>query len=243
MAAGLIQALWRYPVKSMQGEPLEQTWITPDGVPGDRGVAVVDAATGHVLSGKRLETLLTARAVARPGGPVIVLPDGRAAHLDTAAPLVSEWLGREVTLARADGSDARPVVEGEDGTFLGGPGTFFDSSPVHLVTTATLRHLAGLHPEGEYDARRFRPNVVVDTEADGLIEQDWLGRTLRLGEAVLQVTKPCTRCVMTTSEQRELPKDQGILRTVARETENACGIYARVLEPGIARVGDQVVLS
>jgi len=243
MEAGVIGALWRYPVKSMQGESLEQTWITPDGVPGDRGVAVIDAASGHVLSGKRLEMLLTARAVARPGGPVIVLPDGRSAHLDAAAALVSEWLGRDVILARAEGSDARPVVEAEDGTFLGRSGSFFDSSPVHLVTAASLRHLAGLHPEGEYDARRFRPNVVVESLAEGLVEQDWIGRTLRLGEAVLQITKPCTRCVMTTSEQRELATDRGILRTIARETENACGIYARVLEPGVARVGDAVVVT
>lgn len=242
---GRIQALWRYPVKSMQGEQLDRARLTPDGIPGDRGVAVVDAATGRVISGKRLEQLLGARAVARPGGPAIVLPDGTTVHWSSAdaASAISAWLGRPVRL-EASVAEARPMIESEDGhVFLGRPRSFFDSAALHLLTTATLDHLAGLYPDGAFDARRFRPNLVIATDGEaGLVEQGWVGAHLRIGGTLLEVVKPCTRCVMTTSEQADLPKDRGILATVAREAGNVVGVHARTLEPGMVAVGDPVEL-
>jgi hypothetical protein len=243
MLLGTVSSLWRYPVKSLQGERLERAWLGRDGVPGDRGVALVDAETGKVLSGKRVEMLLTARAVARPGGPAIVMPDGRTAHTadPAAGEMLSAWLGRPVRLERAGVRDGRPAILGEeDGTFLGRPGGFFDSSAVHLLTTSTLAHLGALHPEGRFDERRFRPNVLIDGAGQGPVEQGWIGRRARAGDAVLEITKACSRCVMTTSEQADLPKDRDILRTVAREAGNETGVYARVLEPGWVGLGDTV---
>lgn len=94
-------------------------------------------------------------------------------------------------------------------------GTFFDLAPVHLVTTATINRLRELAPQSRFEVRRFRPNLVVEspTGASGFVENDWIGRTLAIGDEVrLNITGPCPRCVMTTLAQGDLPKDPGILR-------------------------------
>src|SRR5918995_4290057 len=101
-------------------------------------------------------------------------------------------------------------------------GTFFDCATVHVLTTATLNRLRELYPQGQFEVRRFRPNIVLQT-ADGtagFVENDWIGRTLALGDAVrLRITRPCPRCVMTTLSQADLPKDLGILRTAAQHNQ------------------------
>lgn len=244
MQVATVAALWRYPVKSMQGEPLEHARIGPDGIPGDRGIAVIDARTGRILSGKSVQELLAARAVARPGGPAVVLPDGRcvSAGMPEADDAVSAWLGRPVHL-RPPGDEARPAIEGEEGPFAGRAGSFFDAAPIHLITTATLAHLSRLHPGGAFDPRRFRANIVLDVDGDGPVERAWLDRRLVLDGLDLLVTGECTRCVMTTAPQADLPRDRDILGTVARDQGNVAGVYARAVEPGVVSVGDRVLLA
>ena len=123
------------------------------------------------------------------------------------------------------------------------PGTFFDLAVVHLLTTATLDRLRTLHPEGRFEVRRFRPNIVVATppEEEGFVENEWIGRELAIGDDVrLQITGPCSRCVMTTLAQGDLPKDPGILRAAAQHNQANVGVYADVLHGGIIRRGDSV---
>lgn len=246
MTVGRVSALWRYPVKSFRGESLEFAPVGPDGIPGDRGVAVVDAESGRVISAKRVHALISGRAVARPGGPVLCLPDGRAISYDApeAADVLSEWLGRRVRLeVQREGSE-RPLIEDEqDHVFWGRPGGFHDGHHLHLLTTATLMHLKSLHPDGEWDARRFRPNIVLEVEGTGPVEQDWIGRTLRIGDVELEIIKGCTRCVMTTLEQDELPQDREILGVVAREQDNVVGVKATVRAPGSIALGDEARLE
>jgi len=125
-------------------------------------------------------------------------------------------------------------------------GTFFDCAVVHLLTTATVDRLRELYPEGRFEVRRFRPNVVVET-ADGLkdfVENAWIGRTLALGDAVrLSVTGPCPRCVMTTLPQGDLAKDPGILRTAAQHNHANVGVYASVVRGGTVRRGEAIRLE
>jgi uncharacterized protein len=122
-------------------------------------------------------------------------------------------------------------------------GTFFDCAVVHVLTTATLDRLRELYPQGRFEVRRFRPNVVVET-ANGVkdfIEDAWIGRTVRIGDDVqLFITGPCPRCVMTTLAQGDLPKDSGILRTAAQHNEVNVGVYASVLRGGHVRRGDAI---
>ena len=123
-------------------------------------------------------------------------------------------------------------------------GTFFDLGLVHVLTTATLDRLRELHPQGRYEVRRFRPNIVVaSTGSPGFVENDWVDRTLAIGEKVrLRVTGPCPRCVMTTLPQGDLPKDQGILRAAAQHNDANVGVYASVEQDGVIRRGDSVRL-
>lgn len=125
-------------------------------------------------------------------------------------------------------------------------GTFFDCAVVHLLTTATLDRLRELYPQGRFEVRRFRPNIVVDTgiSVKDFVENAWVGHTLAIGETVrLGIAGPCPRCVMTTLPQGDLPKDPGILRTAARYNQVSVGVYASVLRSGRIVRGDSVRLE
>ena len=125
--------------------------------------------------------------------------------------------------------------------------TFFDIAVIHLFTTSTINRLRELYPEGRFEVRRFRPNIVVEStseEKKDFIENLWVGKKLTIGEdIVLKVTAPCTRCVMITLPQGDLPKDLGILHTVAQYNRVTAGVYATVHEGGTIRRGDQVRLQ
>lgn len=125
-------------------------------------------------------------------------------------------------------------------------GTYFDAFPLLLVTTRSLRTMQERHPASRFDVRRFRPNFVIDL--DGAAERadfpefGWAGRRLRIGDAVLQVTVACPRCVMTTHGFADLPKDPGVMRALVKENGGQLGVYASVDTPGTVRRGDPVVL-
>jgi uncharacterized protein YcbX len=238
----------------------------------------VDAADGKVASAKnprKWAKLFDCRAefIPDPRGVRITLPDGAVMTADDpdAALVLSSIFGRKVAL-ETTAADA-PVLEelwlegGPDGRdvtdeliALGSPaGSFFDYAVIHLVTTATLERLAQLYPQGRFDPRRFRPNVVVASPegAAGFVENAWIGKTVGVGDSVrFSVTDPCPRCVMTTLAQEDLPADAGILRTAARHNSvvggegrgpegaypAAIGVYASVLAGGTVRRGDAVRL-
>jgi hypothetical protein len=273
---GSVRSLWRYPVKSMLGEELESCELTDRGFVGDRAFAVVDTEDGKVASAKnprKWAKLFECRAefVEEPHAIRVTLPNGEkiAAADPDAAEIISRFLGRpaafETTAADSpvleelwlEGAPDGRVVTDET-IALGSPsGTFFDYAVVHLVTTATLERLKELYPQGRFDQRRFRPNLLVST-ADaqaGFVENGWVGKTLAVGDSVrLAVTDPCPRCIMTTLAQEDLPADPGILRTAARHNSlvggeargpdgayaASVGVYARVLSGGTVRRGDPV---
>lgn len=282
---GTVAELWRYPVKSMQGEALDPATAGERGLAGDRGWAVVDAETGKVASAKRPKLWLTllecaAEYVDEPGtdGAAatvrITVPDGRAVTTDDPDrdAILSEGLGRAVTMSssapegatydlRAQDADGLDVPEPEKLTESGvglfaPPGTFFDTATMHVIPSSSMRTLAEAHPDGQWDRRRFRPNVVVDLDdpPEGeFAENGWVGRSLGLGdETQVAVLAPMPRCVMTTVPQGDLPRDPLILRTLAEQNRvelegygtYACvGVLANVSAPGRVAVGDEVALG
>lgn len=123
-------------------------------------------------------------------------------------------------------------------------GTYFDAFPLLLMTTRSLRTMQERHPESRFDVRRFRPNFVIATDetGDGFPETGWAGRRLRIGDAVLQATVTCPRCVMTTIGFADLPKDPGVMRALVKESGGQLGLYASVETPGTVRRGDPIVL-
>ncbi len=265
---GTVVAVWRYPVKSMLGEELNAVRVTERGLVGDRVYALLDRQTGKVVSAKnpkKWPRLFEFRAafVEPPEacGPVppvrITLPDGTTVlssseHVDQ---VLSQTLGREVTLESLPPREPKleeywPDVEGLDhrDTVTDEPlppGSFFDGAAVHVLTTATLDRLRAAYPDGRFEVRRFRPNLVIRPESDkaDFVENDWVGRTLAIGgEVRLKIDRPCPRCVMTTLAQSDLPPDTGILRTAAQTNQGHVGVYATVTQGGVVRRGDTVRL-
>ena len=230
--------LWRYPVKSLQGEQLDSVAVTADGLDGDRQLAIYEVESGLGLTARRVPELLFASARLRPDGSAeITLPDGSVASNDEA---LSNWLGRPVTLRSAATEAARGyenVVDFEHEptsaweTFGGADiGAFHDNAAarVSLVSTATL---------GSWDRRRFRANVLLDGEGEDAL----VGSTITVGEATLNVGMRIERCVMTTRAQAGgIERDLDMLRTIARERDACLAVGALVVGPGTIRVGDTI---
>jgi uncharacterized protein YcbX len=266
MADGAVVSLWRYPVKSMMGEELNASEVTDRGLLGDRALALVDIETGKVVSAKnpkKWSTMFDFRAAftAPPESGTslpsvrVTLPDGTTATSDDPrfAEFLAAALGRPVTLATAAPSqphleeywpDMAELAHQETVTDEAMPaGTFFDLATIHVLTTATLNRLRELYPQGRFEVRRFRPNIVVrpDDDVADFVESKWVGQELRVGDdVVLQITDHCPRCVMTTLPQGDLPKDSGILRTAARHNDVHVGVYAEVRRAGRVHRGDAV---
>jgi uncharacterized protein YcbX len=267
---GSIVSLWRYPVKSMMGEELNATEVAKIGLLGDRAYALVDSSDAKVASAKnprkwpqlfdfRAALADAPRTVVKVPSVRITLPDGTIVTSDQPDidRILSNVLKRQVKLESAlaeqrtaTAEEYWPDIEGLDHrdtvTDFGLPeGTFFDCAVVHLLTTATLDRLRALYPDGRFEVRRFRPNIVVET-ANGekdFVENAWIGRTLAIGDVRLSITGPCPRCVMTTLSQGDLPKDNGILRTAAQHNRANVGVYASVLQGGKVRRGDSLRLQ
>ncbi len=234
-----VAELWRYPVKSLQGEQLESAALTADGLGGDRRYAIYDAETGFGLTARRVPELLFASARLRDGGEVeITLPGGSIARDDAA---LSAWLGRGAALRSIDAEVARRYENPTDfeheatsawAPFEGAAGAFHDSpgARVSLVSTATI---------GSWDRRRFRSNVLLD--GDG--EDELVGHRVALGDAALEVGMRIERCVMTTRPQPGgIERDLDVLRTIARERDARLAVGALVTQPGTTRVGDALTV-
>lgn len=124
------------------------------------------------------------------------------------------------------------------------PGTYFDAFPLLVLTTASLARLSRAVPGSRIDVRRFRPNLLIETEPDldGYVESGWEGRKLRVGALELECTIACPRCVMITHGFDDLPKDPAIMRAVVRDANQSMGIYARPLGAASIALGDPVEL-
>jgi MOSC domain-containing protein len=278
--AGSVLSVLRYPVKSMMGEELTVADVTESGLIGDRAYALIDNATGKIASAKnprKWARLFDCHASfvepPRKGHPVppvwIMLPDGSNITSDqpNANAVLSRFFEREVTLAKTapespaleeywpdvDGLAHRETVTEESIALSSPKGSFFDYAVAHVITTNTLNRLRELYPQGRFEARRFRPNVIVavgKSEPD-FVENAWVGLSVEMGQSlVLKVSNPCPRCVMTTLPQADLPQDHGILRTVAQHNQPfvpalgtampSVGVYANVLRSGTVRRSDPV---
>ena len=237
VAAVRVTSLWRYPVKSLQGEQLEEVVVGPEGLEGDRRFALFDPDTGFGLTARRVPELLFASARWQGDTVEVTLPDGSVAEDDAA---LSRWLGRPVELRPSSYEGTRayenPNLVREDGgderwePFHGARGAFHDSprSRVSLVSERSL---------GRWDARRFRANVVLD----GAGEDEVVGRSVTVGDVRLDVRKRISRCVMTTRPQPGLGRDLEVLRTVNLEHQGCLCIGALVEVPGVVRVGDELL--
>ena len=225
-----IVELWRYPVKSMLGERCEVLHVEMRGARGDRLFAIRDRC-GKLGSGKhtrrfrKIDGLFGFSASYRSQVPQIRFPDGEVMSGD--APCIHQ------ALSKALGQPLTLVREAQI--------SHFDSAPIHLVTSGSLAWLRAALPAVGIDARRFRPNLVIEVPDSEPIEQTWIGKRLRIGEVELQVSDTTERCGMVAFAQGELPKAPGVLKHITREADLKFGAYAQVLVPGIVRLDDPVL--
>jgi uncharacterized protein len=120
-------------------------------------------------------------------------------------------------------------------------GSYVDAYPLHLITLESLAAMAAHAPIADFDVRRFRPNLVLDTGTDGgLPENSWCGGELDASGATLRGEIPTIRCVMPTREQIDLEADPDVLRTLAAYANRCLGIYASVERAGMIAVGDEL---
>ena len=209
----LIKELWRYPVKSMAGEQLDNAEITEQGIAGDRIIQVRNAA-GRIFSARTRPELLRHQAVLQANGDVLV--DGRPWDSKEVAFEVEQAAGAGTRLVRSDAGDR------------------FDVLPL-LVTTDGMFAAVG------YDRRRFRPNLVI-AGVEGLSERQWEGARLRINETVIGMDDLRARCIMTTYDPDTGEQDVNVLRRIQSEFGGVLGLNSYVITPGRVAVGDPVEL-
>ncbi len=247
-----VKQLWRYPVKSLQGEQLDSTELS-DAIPGDRVWGIIDLETNLLLSAKRVPKLLEGHA--RIIGDHCIITIGRN-EISSQEPNVDEklsnWLGRDAMLIQPVSGETRSIeIEWDDGSvetpedpnifeFSTSPGWFFDSSSsLHLIGTATLDLLEKRVGKGSGDVRRFRPNIVAQTD-EPFEENNWVGKDLLIGSTEIHVKKRTDRCIVITRAFDNYESSRATLRYLAENHDREAGISMNPVKAGLISVGDQI---
>ena len=207
-----VQELWRYPVKSLAGEPLTTATLTPHGIPGDRAVWV--CGPEGVRTSRRQYRLLGLRGTLDPGGQPLV--DGYPWASHEALARVRAAAGDDAWLEPAD-DEAK-----------------FDVLPLLVATDGAVAAFGR-------DVRRLRPNIVIGG-VDGLDEFTWAGAALHIGEVVIHLDSRRGRCPMTTVDPETLERDPAVLRDIGRRFGGRLALNAAVVRGGTIAVGDGVTL-
>jgi uncharacterized protein len=208
-----VDQIWRYPVKSMAGELLDETFVDVAGIPGDRALYVVDGY-GRILSARNKQGLLGHRATIEEDGEVLV--DGIPWREPAVAALVRAAAGDDARIVPADGPER------------------FDILPLLVATDGSLEAFG-------YDLRRLRPNIVI-SGVDGLAERGWEGSLLSIGDAVIGLADLRGRCIMTTWDPDTQAQDIGVFLRIRERFGGRLALNAWAGRPGRIAVGDEVAL-
>ena len=227
---GRIREIVRYPVKSMAGTAVDSALLGWHGLDGDRRFAfrrVGDAGGFPFLSASRLPELLLYQPM--DSGETVRTPDGSVVELR------SPELAAEIAGRFGSGVELMNLRHG-----------IFDEAPISIITLATI---AGIGREAglDLDRRRFRANIVLETErSEPFLEDGWVGGTLLFGESdprpAVSVTMCDERCMMINLDPETAERDPRVMKTVVRLNGNNAGVYATVVRSGTIRVGDPVNL-
>lgn len=272
---GTVQSIWQYAVKSMNGVKLDKAEFTDGGIPGDRSYALIDQSNQKVASAKfpkKWAKLLELNSafVTQPSQsdqlPAVRITS--ACGLDilstdkNADELLSDYVGRavkltssrptSVSLERLDPLETDEILLDIGDLML--KNKFSDYADTHLLTTASLQQLSSLSPDIQFDERRFRPNLVIETASGitGFVENDWVGKTVFVGDSVrFKITDPTPRCSIPTLSNGAFPKDPKVLKTIVDHNmlevpllENkllpCTGIYGFLIQSGAVSTNDPV---
>jgi len=206
-----VSEIWRYPVKSLKGERLNETEITKLGIPGDRQIAVIRTINGRFLTSRSKPKLLGLQgSINADGVPTI---NGHLWDSPEAMELVREAAGEPVTLQQIPAPQA------------------FDVLPLLVATDGAARYL-------NIDHRRLRPNILL-ADVPELEERNWPGRVIAIGDVRIHAEKLRDRCVMTTFDPDTQAQDPSVLLRIVRELDGSTALDSSVITPGKISVGDQ----
>lgn len=236
---GKVSELWRYPVVGLQGESLERAKIVESGIWGDRAYQLRDQG-GKILGPVPQSASPTERSILGLGASIDETARGvvlKVAFEDEVASTDRPGFAR--MLDRAVGVPVRL----EESTVLAT--RVKRGRAIHLVSNTSIRALKKSYPVGDFDIRRFRPNIVLDLGqgAEDFAEEAWVGMSLRAGDAAFRVEKPNERCVVTTLPQGNLPEDKRILENTIDANGGNLGVMCSVERGGAVAVGDSVFLD
>ncbi len=206
-----VAEIWRYPVKSMAGEPLESASLTSLGIEGDRVVHVEDAR-GRIITARTHPQLLGHRARLNSSGEPLV--DGYPWTESQVKAWIVDIVGKGSQMVRDD--TARR----------------FDVLPLLVATDGAIAAFG-------HDGRRLRPNIVIGG-VDGLAERDWPGHFLRIRDVIIGVQDLRGRCVMTTFDPDTLAQNRQVLADIVQKFGGELALNCHVIQGGEIRVGDPV---
>jgi len=209
-----VSEIWRYPVKSLKGERLNETEISKFGIPGDRQIAVIRTLNGRFLTSRSRPKLLGLQGSINPEGVPTI--NGHRWDSAEALQLVREAAGEPVTLERIPAPQA------------------FDVLPLLVATDGAARYL-------NIDHRRLRPNILL-ADVPELEERKWPGRVLAIGDVRIHAEKLRDRCVMTTFDPDTQVQDPSVLQRIIRELDGSTALDSSVMAEGKIRVGDPVYI-
>ena len=207
-----ISGLWRYPVKTMAGEPVQEAELTANGIPGDRVVHV--RGPEGVRTSRRQHRLLGLKGTLGPDGQPLV--NGLPWQSEAVLAQVREAAGEDAWVAAYDGPER------------------FDILPLLVATDGAVAAFGR-------DIRRLRPNILIGG-VEGMSEVSWEGAELHIGTAVVRLDSLRGRCPMTTVDPDTLVRDPEVLRDIGRRFGGRLALNAEVVHPGVVRVGDTVKL-
>ncbi|MEK9199787.1 MOSC domain-containing protein [Ureibacillus sp. 179-F W5.1 NHS] len=227
---GRVKEINRFPVKSILGESLSSALVDSRGILGDRLWAIRNES-GKFGSGKttrrfqKMDDLFRYKARYEGEIPILTMPDGTVYRGDQKKvhEALSELLGFQVNLSKEESI------------------SHFDEGPISIITTSSLNMLS--KDLGEtVDPRRFRANLLIETETTGYFEDEWVDRLIQVGESVtLKIVAPLQRCVMVNNSQEELKQDARILKTLVNNHSAMFGVWAKVERNGMVNVDDEVI--
>jgi uncharacterized protein YcbX len=219
-----------------------------NGIVGDRGFGIFDTSTGRAAApeteARWRSALFLHSTLDENGLPRIHFPDDTDLSIidETAPSHLSDHFGFDVGVGRyahtnLSAAAALPIISNR-----------YDPSPLHIITTQSLRELASIASLTEVNHRRFRPSVLIDTdpsdrEDSGFLEESWLEGTLYLGTLRVEVSEKAKRCGMTLIAQPELTEQPEILRTLVRHNARNFGIYCHIPQAGTLTVEANVNLA